>query len=111
MMVKKLVVSFLIALITAAAHAQAEPVSVQFTQTNVHQGDSLHFNIFCNANKPLEVYIMAKDSLFFYENIQIAYGESAFHISTASFPMGNYILLVTGEDVRIQRDFLLWKEE
>ncbi len=110
-MVKKLIVSLMLLLPSYAALTQADPISVQFTQTNVHQGDSLHFSIFCNANTPLEVYIMAHDSLFFYENIQIAYGESAFHISTANFPMGNYILLVTGEDVRIQRDFLLWIED
>ncbi len=104
---------FLFAFVAISGHgaAQDSQVSLQFDKTMVHEGDSLHFSIWCNANEALEVFVLGGDSLMFQQNVQIAFSEIPFHIATAGFPVGRYFILVTGSGIHIEKEFLLWHEE
>lgn len=74
-------------------------------------GDTLRFSVWCNSSESLELYVLKQDTLLWQQNIQISYSEMPFTISTSSFPEGNYFILLTGNDVHIEKQFLLWKPE
>ena len=48
-------------------------------------------------------------TLLWQQNIQVAYSEMPFALSTAGFPLGNYFILLTGNNVHIEKQFVLWK--
>lgn len=103
----RIFIGLLFLLVTSSTSAQDKDVQLHFDKESITQGDSLRFSVWANSNEIVEIYVLSGEFLGFQQKVQLAYSEFPIALSTLTFPAGKYFILITGEGIHIEREFLV----
>lgn len=99
--------AFLLSL-TILSHAQV--VSVLMEKTVMVQGEEISFDIRCASEQDLEIVVFTEGHLVSTQKATLPAADNPFHFSSNDCPAGKYFVLVTGNGIHVEREFVLTKK-
>lgn len=87
--------------------AQNVKVEISGAPDAVKKGSELVFNIDCEQSLNAEVAVFTQTYLGYQANAELTSGKHAYKMSTAEWKPGQYYILVKGEHVHVQHEFVL----
>lgn len=89
------------------AFSQAIKVDVTGAPEELKKGTELTFNIVCEQSLNAEVAVFMQTYLGYQANAELTPGVHAYKVSTKDWKPGQYYILVKGEHVHVQHEFVL----
>jgi hypothetical protein len=89
------------------AFSQAIKVEVTEAPEELKKGTELTFNIVCEQSLNAEVAVFMQTYLGYQANAELTPGVHAYKVSTKDWKPGQYYILVKGEHVHVQHEFVL----
>lgn len=105
MKMKQLFLLFIGIIFSVCVNAQA--VEVLLEKTELKKGEHLHFTVKASPEIQLEIAVFSDDKVVLHQNSRLSDKEELFDIDMKEFPAGSYHVLVSGDDVHIQKDFVV----
>lgn len=84
-----------------------EDVLVIFNQQEVLATDTLHIEVFLAAPQEVEFAVLNNEQLFDVRKSMLVSGRNNYAFELSGIPKGKFILLVTGNNVHEEFDFLV----
>lgn len=103
---RKLVL-LILSLISLSAAAQL--VTVDMPVVSLTQGESGRFDVVCSGSHELEIVVFTEGHLISMQKVVLSEGKTPFDFSTEGAPTGKYFVLVTGQDIHVEKEFTLRK--
>jgi hypothetical protein len=88
-------------------YSQSIKVEVTGAPEELKKGTELTFNIECEQSLNAEVAVFMQTYLGYQANAELTPGVHAYKVSTKDWKPGQYYILVKGEHVHVQHEFVL----
>lgn len=86
---------------------KAQTVDVVLEKTELKKGEHLHFTIKASPEIQLEIAVFSEDKVVLHQTSRLSKEEELFDIDMKDFPADAYHVLVLGDDIHIQKDFVV----
>ena len=93
--------------LTTSLHAQV--VQVLMSKTEFKIGEPLHIDIKVASEQDLEITIFTEGHLLLHQNATLIPPSSPFDFLTDEIPAGKYFVLVTGNGIHVEKEFMITK--
>jgi|GEM_PF-6032540 len=97
---------FIVALLFSLG-VKAQTVDVVLEKTELKKGEHLHFTIKASPEIQLEIAVFSEDKVVLHQTSRLSKEEELFDIDMKDFPADAYHVLVLGDDIHIQKDFVV----
>jgi hypothetical protein len=101
----KFCVAILISLFAICSSAQV--VEVIMEKQQVIQGELLHFAVKCASEQDVEITVFTEGHLLMHQSSTLLPGETPFDVDTTAAATGRYFILLTGNGIHVEHEFLL----
>lgn len=87
--------------------SQSLKVEITGAPDELKKGADLTFNISCDQSLNAEVAVFMQTYLGYQANAELTSGVHTYKVNTADWKPGQYYILVKGEHVHVQHEFIL----
>lgn len=102
---KSLVTLIIVTVFSVVAFAQ--DVKVELSKTEWKRNEPFQFVIKASPEHLLEIAVFSEDKVVLHQTSQLSGKDELFEINMKDYPADQYHILVLGDDIRIQKDFVL----
>ncbi len=102
----KSVVTLIIATVFSVV-AFAQDVKVELSKTEWKRSEPFHFVIKASPEHLLEIAVFSEDKVVMHQSSRLSKEEELIELNMKDYPADNYHILVLGDDIHIQKDFVL----
>jgi hypothetical protein len=99
--------AILIALLFTVQSWSQTPVEVELTKTEWKKSEKFHFVVKASPEHLLEIAVFSEDEVVLYQQSRLSKPEERIELDMSKFPATKYHILILGDDIHIQKDFLL----
>jgi hypothetical protein len=103
----KVAVLFITLFFPIYVFSQSVKVEVTGAPDVLKKGSELVFNVDCEQSLNAEIAVFTQTYLGYQANAELTSGKHAYKMSTAEWKPGQYYILVKGEHVHVQHEFVL----
>ena len=108
-MKKGVLILVFVALISALSHAQV--VSVIMDKTTIQQGEEILFSVKCLSEQDLEIVVFTEGHLVSTQQATLTPEENQFRFPSTDCPTGKYFVLVTGNAIHVEKEFVITEKK
>lgn len=87
--------------------AYAQDVKVELSKTEWKRSELVQFVIKASPEHLLEIAVFSEDKVVLHQTSQLSSEQELFEIDMKEYPADTYHILVLGDDIHIQKDFVL----